>query len=558
MRLYLFLILAMLPLTSRADGEIPMVRIVPERLPDLNIPRGSNHVVCCQNGEITIFGGHTTGFVPTPTAEYLSGGEWHLIPMTYPHDMGLCVPLSSGKVLLGGGAEQPLGIGQLFSTEVYDPYTHTFGKFGCLDRKRFHATGLEVDSGRVLITGNWYTNDGIELYDTLQNTFTFKKETSQARANPYLFHTSDGDVMILSGCTSRGDTIHSAIVDRLKGNPFVPSLLKDWHPFFQHYPPVTDACLISDTASGNYDYLMTFKHRDGRMAIVHIRDTVFQLLPTVSPIPLTTSSDSILWFGSLLIDRQHQRAYQIGRGRSERKYVLAIDYARTPAPLTLYYTDLMPDMGTPQTVLTPEGNLVFVGGGSFFEPFSTAWLIRFHGQPEAFAGTHALWPWILLAGLIVLAFLAYLIIYKRRNPASESEGESEGQVHDSSEKNQATCPPDSPRDEQLMQRIIQLMEEQRPYLDSDLKQADVATALGVRLDEVSRCINSYAFNFSQFVNGYRIEYAKQLMLRKPGIKMTQVAIESGFSSDRTFYRAFNTIVGMPPSDWISQKTTDKL
>ena len=117
--------------------------------------------------------------------------------------------------------------------------------------------------------------------------------------------------------------------------------------------------------------------------------------------------------------------------------------------------------------------------------------------------------------------------------------------------------PDSPRDEQLMQRIIRLMEEQRPYLDSDLKQADVATALGVRLDEVSRCINSNAFNFSQFVNGYRIEYAKQLMLRKPGIKMTQVAIESGFSNETTFYRTFKAIVGMPPSEWASQKTTYK-
>ena len=534
----------MLPLTSRADGEIPMVRIVPERLPDLNIPRGSNHVVCCQNGEITIFGGHTTGFVPTPTAEYLSGGEWHLIPMTYPHDMGLCVPLSSGKVLLGGGAEQPLGIGQLFSTEVYDPYTHTFGKFGCLDRKRFHATGLEVDSGRVLITGNWYTNDGIELYDTLQNTFTFKKETSQARANPYLFHTSDGDVMILSGCTSRGDTIHSAIVDRLKGNPFVPSLLKDWHPFFQHYPPVTDACLISDTASGNYDYLMTFKHRDGRMAIVHIRDTVFQLLPTVSPIPLTTSSDSILWFGSLLIDRQHQRAYQIGRGRSERKYVLAIDYARTPAPLTLYYTDLMPDMGTPQTVLTPEGNLVFVGGGSFFEPFSTAWLIRFHGQPEAFAGTHALWPWLLVVLLALVA--AVILVFRRRRHREESSHETGESTKDDI-------------NEELIRRICHLMDEEKPYLNSDLKMSDIATTLGIHQNDVSFCINSQkGCSFTQFVNGYRIEHAKRLLRQQPDMKMAHVAIESGFASDTSFFRTFKALTGMTPSEWIQQKSTDNL
>jgi AraC-like DNA-binding protein len=40
--------------------------------------------------------------------------------------------------------------------------------------------------------------------------------------------------------------------------------------------------------------------------------------------------------------------------------------------------------------------------------------------------------------------------------------------------------------------------------------------------------------------------------------MTQVAIESGFSNETTFFRTFKTIVGMTPSEWASQKTTYKL
>ena len=105
-----------------------LIKITPERLPDLNVPRFSNNVVYCENGELTIFGGHTTGFVLEPTAEYFRDGQWHLLPMTYNHDFGLCVRLSSGKVLLGGGAVQNLGIGQSFETEIYDPYIHTFGR----------------------------------------------------------------------------------------------------------------------------------------------------------------------------------------------------------------------------------------------------------------------------------------------------------------------------------------------------------------------------------------------------------------------------------------------
>ncbi len=50
-----------------------------ERLPDLNIPR-AGHNVFYVGGELTVVGGHTSGFVMTPTAEYFSDGAWHLVP----------------------------------------------------------------------------------------------------------------------------------------------------------------------------------------------------------------------------------------------------------------------------------------------------------------------------------------------------------------------------------------------------------------------------------------------------------------------------------------------
>lgn len=52
-----------------------MVKMEVQRLPDLNIPR-AGHAVFVVNGELTVVGGHTSGFVPTATAEYYSGGEW--------------------------------------------------------------------------------------------------------------------------------------------------------------------------------------------------------------------------------------------------------------------------------------------------------------------------------------------------------------------------------------------------------------------------------------------------------------------------------------------------
>ena len=531
---------------------IPMTKIVPLRLPDLNIPRFC-HGTFFADGELTVTGGHTSSFVPTPTAEFLKDGKWQVLQMAYTHDDGLCVPLRNGKVLLAGGYEKNLGVGQTIEAELYDPATHTFEGFGCLDRRRTQVSGIELPSGQVVAAGNWYHPDAIETYDGGMY-FETARDVSLHRSRPYLFRTSDGDVMVISGCWDNyGKPITSNIVDRLKGEPFRVPLLETWKPYLLGHTPRSDDSFIGDEEKGDCAYLLPVQDSTGQVAIAEVRDTVFSILPTTVPIPMKSRFGEISYNTPVIVDRQSQRGYIIGSDTLCRKYILCIEYAKQPAPLTLYYTDPLTDADGCTPVLSPEGHLVTTGGiihgGTWFTPSAAVWLFPV-GNPIAIdeAKGSPIWPWTLFAGLIVLALLAYLIIYKRRFQTPK----------DTTPEIMAPEPaPDSPRDEQLMQRIIRLMEEQRPYLDSDLKQADVATALGVRLDEVSRCINSNAFNFSQFINGYRIEYAKQLMLRKPGIKMTQVAIESGFSNETTFFRTFKAIVGMPPSEWASQKTTYK-
>ena len=107
---YLLTLTMLLPTLAMASTDsatvCPEVRIEVEQLPDLNIPR-AGHEVFCVNGELTVAGGHTDGFVPTPTAEYLKDDQWHTIPMTYTHDNAFSVVLSSGKVMLGGVANNP-------------------------------------------------------------------------------------------------------------------------------------------------------------------------------------------------------------------------------------------------------------------------------------------------------------------------------------------------------------------------------------------------------------------------------------------------------------------
>ena len=149
----LWLLLLLSPVVMAEDKTCPAVKLSMERLPDMNVPR-EGHALFCINGELTAVGGHTTGFVITQSAEYFADGEWHPMSPVYTHDNGAYKVLRSGKVLLYGGHERNLGIGQSYEVEMYDPVTHTFRGFGCLDQKRSLASSEELNDGQVVISGN--------------------------------------------------------------------------------------------------------------------------------------------------------------------------------------------------------------------------------------------------------------------------------------------------------------------------------------------------------------------------------------------------------------------
>ena len=67
--------------------DVPFTHMEHERLPELNIPREA-HGLALSGGEYTVFGGHTTGFVPTPTAEYYRNGKWHVVVKAIIHYEG--------------------------------------------------------------------------------------------------------------------------------------------------------------------------------------------------------------------------------------------------------------------------------------------------------------------------------------------------------------------------------------------------------------------------------------------------------------------------------------
>ena len=543
---HIILLIIALMTTSKAtaddvgNAKCPIIKLEAERLPDMTVPR-SGHSAFLANGEVTVVGGHTSGFVLTPTAEYFEDGKWHQLQTVYTHDGGISIVMKSGLVLLAGGFKDNLGIGQSFEVELYDPATHQSKGFGCLDQKRVAGAAVELDSGRVMITGNWYTNDGIEIFDG-KARFSHVRDVTQSRYLPHLFRTSDGDVQIVAGYDNHGESIDTIVVDRLYGEPFYNELFDNWHPLHYDLAQHSDDSFIGDETKGEFRYLMPVENKDGQLAIIDVRDTIFTPLPTSAPIPMSSQWGDIKYITPVYADRQHQRGYIVGFDKTSRLYALCIDYARNPATLKLYHTDPLPEAGMLTIpVLTAEGNLMLTGGigtepNGNFSPKSSVWLLRFNDDgSEATASTNG-WLWGLLAAGLLLAFIVFFVL-KRRKPQPQQESE---------EPSEAV----TKGDEQLMQRICHLMDEKQLYLQQGLKVSDIASALGINSRYVSDCVKAVrGCSLTQFVNEYRVEHAKRLLLERPEMKISTVAIESGFTNDKAMTRYFKEQTGMTPTEW---------
>ena len=564
---YLLALTMLLPTWAMASADsatvCPEVRIEVEQLPDLNIPR-AGHEVFCVNGELTVAGGHTDGFVPTPTAEYLKDDQWHTIPMTYTHDNAFSVVLSSGKVMLGGGSEQSIGIGQTYVTEVYDPLTHSFNGYCSMQRKRACASALELDSGRVVVAGNWYANDGIELFEDKSDTradyngkrlFTYIKDVAIQRAYPLIFRTAPDDALILGGIGVKGDTIWTSTAYSLKGDSVTIPLLEKWWPLSNEVARSAES-FIGDAAKGNYAYLMAVQNCEGQVAIAKVVNGAFALLPTTCAVPMQSHGEEIIYASTVLVDQKAGRAYLLGLGKSyyeapdqpARWYVLSIDYTKQPAALTLCYTDVLPELNTYAATLTSEGNLLIAGGlyhGSNFTPSKRVFLLRVGKEPivtttESSINLRQVALWVLVA-LLFVAFLIYLFIYIRKHRAMPSS------------INDAVPASNDEVTDDMMDRIYRVMEAQKLYQNSNLKVTDLATALGTNRRAVSDCINSQkGCTFTQFVNIYRVEHAKRVMRQNPNKKVADIYLESGFANEGSFFRTFKAVTGMTPKEWLSK------
>ena len=95
------------------------------------------------------------------------------------------------------------------------------------------------------------------------------------------------------------------------------------------------------------------------------------------------------------------------------------------------------------------------------------------------------------------------------------------------------------------------------YLEIHFKEAltlkTIATALGYTEKYMSQCLASLpGINFRFLLNSLRVDHAKMLLVTSE-LKIIDVALESGFSNERTMQRAFREILGMTPAEYRARR-----
>jgi AraC-like DNA-binding protein len=103
------------------------------------------------------------------------------------------------------------------------------------------------------------------------------------------------------------------------------------------------------------------------------------------------------------------------------------------------------------------------------------------------------------------------------------------------------------------QKLINWFEEHRPYLNPNLKLADVSKEMNLSTNQTSQLINqSFEMDFNSYVNSYRIEYAIDLFKNGAFKNICDVIYDSGFNNATTFNNAFKKTTGMTPSYYLTK------
>jgi AraC-like DNA-binding protein len=109
-----------------------------------------------------------------------------------------------------------------------------------------------------------------------------------------------------------------------------------------------------------------------------------------------------------------------------------------------------------------------------------------------------------------------------------------------------------PQKEILIQKLQNVMQYEKIFIDDKLSIEDVAVKLNSNTKYISQIINeTFNKNFYNFINSYRMEAAKELLLSQENDKYSILGIAQtvGFVSKSAFNVSFKKFTGQTPTEF---------
>lgn len=97
------------------------------------------------------------------------------------------------------------------------------------------------------------------------------------------------------------------------------------------------------------------------------------------------------------------------------------------------------------------------------------------------------------------------------------------------------------------------MENEKLYMNQDLKLEDIAKELGLGRHAISQVMNEiYGLGYAHYIKSYRIAAAKELIKTRAELSLEGIGYEAGFKSKSVFFESFRKLVGCTPAGYKKQ------
>ena len=149
--------------------------------------------------------------------------------------------------------------------------------------------------------------------------------------------------------------------------------------------------------------------------------------------------------------------------------------------------------------------------------------------------------WLMSPGMLFMGSLIFLI--RRQEPANHDSQNTKSDDHRRSN-----------RMDKHAEELKTYFEDEKPWLNPDLKEKEVARHLGISTSYLWELLDIYFdTNFRDFVNSYRVEEFMRLFIADKGCHTNQdLSEKAGFKCYATFLRAFKKKMGTTPHEYFTK------